>query len=381
MARHRGGSSQQVLDARGKEIVRSGTILDIGSARYKVSSQSVADAFYDVSFGPDGWRCTCPYHLHGNRRCKHIRAVYGTIMCERRLADEGHEGMAVTEPLVTCRFCHSTDCTERGMRNNKNGTVPRYRCGRCKRRFTHNPGFVGRHHPPEVITDALQAYAAGLSTNRISDGLAKRGISVSASTVWRWASAYGKLLENFQMTCMVTGYTWHADEIYSKVRGRPMWMFGVMDAETRLIIAHEIVPHKIGYDAAGLFEAAIEAAGKRPDVLITDGLAGFKTGYRKTMYTRAMPRTIHMADTGIRDRHPANNTYERFNGEIRDRIARIRGFKSRDPALLGLLIVYHNFMRPHGGLGGRTPAEAAGITIAGPDKWRTLIGHAALLCA
>ena len=81
-----------------------------------------------------------------------------------------------------------------------------------------------------------------------------------------------------------------------------------------LIIAHEIVPHKIGYDAAGLFEAAIEAAGKRPDVLITDGLAGFKTGYRKTMYTRAMPRTIHMADTGIRDRHPANNTYERFNG-------------------------------------------------------------------
>ena len=139
MARRRGGSSQQALDARGKEIVRSGTILYIGSARHKVSSQSVADAFYDVSFGPDGWRCTCPYHLHGNRRCKHIRAVYGTIMCERRLAGEGHEGMAVTEPPVACRFCHSTDCTERGMRNNKNGTVPRYRCGRCKRRFTHNP--------------------------------------------------------------------------------------------------------------------------------------------------------------------------------------------------------------------------------------------------
>ena len=48
-------------------------------------------------------------------------------MCERRLADEGHEGMTVTEPPVACRFCHSTDCTERGMRNNKNGTVPRYR--------------------------------------------------------------------------------------------------------------------------------------------------------------------------------------------------------------------------------------------------------------
>ena len=82
-----------------------------------------------------------------------------------------------------------------------------------------------------------------------------------------------------------------------------------------------------------------------------------------------------MANTGIRDRHPANNTYERFNGEIWDRIARIRGFKSRNPALLVLLVTYHNFMRPHGGLGGRIPAEAAGITITGPDKWRTIIGQ------
>ena len=40
-----------------------------------------------------------------------------------------------------------------------------------------------------------------------------------------------------------------------------------------------------------------------------------------------------------------------------------------------------NFMRPHGGLGGRTSVEVAGIPIADPDKWRTLIGHAALLCA
>ena len=64
-------------------------------------------------------------------------------------------------------------------------------------------------------------------------------------------------------------------------------------------------------------------------MLVTDGLAGFKTGYRKAMYTRAMSRTIHMANTGIRDRHPANNTYERFNGEIRDRIAAYAGSSPR----------------------------------------------------
>ena len=29
-------------------------------------------------------------------------------------------------------------------------------------------------------------------------------------------------------------------------------------------------------------------------------------------------------------------------------------------------------------LGGRTPAEAAGVSIAGRDKWMTIIGNASL---
>ena len=66
------------------------------------------------------------------------------------------------------------------------------------------------------------------------------------------------------------------------------------------------------------------------------------------MHTIAVSRTVHVADTCIRDMHTANNACERFNGEIRDRIARIRGLKSKDPAMLGLMIVYHNFMRPYG---------------------------------
>ncbi len=162
MAGCRRGSSQQVLEARGKEIVQSGTILDLGSFRYKVSAQSVVDAFYDVSLGPDGWRCTCQYHLHGEMRCKHIRAVCNIVMDTGRLADEGRKEVAVTEPCVTCTFCQGTDCTKRGVRRNKSGTVPRYKCNSCGHKFTHNPGFVGRHHPPKVITDVLQSYAAGL---------------------------------------------------------------------------------------------------------------------------------------------------------------------------------------------------------------------------
>ena len=81
----------------------------------------------------------------------------------------------------------------------------------------------------------------------------------------------------------------------------------------------------------------------------------------------------HVVDVGIQDRYPVNNVYEHFNGGMRDKIARIRGFESKNPTLLGLLIIYHNFMRPHMGLDSRTLAETAGIAILYPDKWCTII--------
>jgi hypothetical protein len=33
--------------------------------------------------------------------------------------------------------------------------------------------------------------------------------------------------------------------------------------------------------------------------------------------------------------------------------------------------IYHNYIRPHEGLNGKTPAEKAGIRIEGQDKWMT----------
>ena len=38
-------------------------------------------------------------------------------------------------------------------------------------------------------------------------------------------------------------------------------------------------------------------------------------------------------------------------------------------------VMHYNFVRPHMGLDGRTPAEAAGIKIVGRDKWMTIIGN------
>jgi putative transposase len=38
--------------------------------------------------------------------------------------------------------------------------------------------------------------------------------------------------------------------------------------------------------------------------------------------------------------------------------------------------IFHNYIRPHQGLKGKTPAEACGITVEGKNKWITLIQNA-----
>ena len=54
-----------------------------------------------------------------------------------------------------------------------------------------------------------------------------------------------------------------------------------------------------------------------------------------------------------------------------------RGINKEDTPIFRITIIHHNFIKPHGGMGGRTPDEAAGIEIRGQDKWLTLIQNAA----
>ncbi|MDA4124650.1 MAG: transposase [Thaumarchaeota archaeon] len=51
---------------------------------------------------------------------------------------------------------------------------------------------------------------------------------------------------------------------------------------------------------------------------------------------------------------------ERQNGRWRDREKVMRGLKRADSPVVSGLQIFHNYFRPHGGLGGKIPAEAAG---------------------
>jgi hypothetical protein len=67
---------------------------------------------------------------------------------------------------------------------------------------------------------------------------------------------------------------------------------------------------------------------------------------------------------------------ERFNGEVRDREKVIRGLKKDDTPILKGYELFHNFIRPHEALDGKTASEMCGLKVEGQNKWVTLIQNA-----
>lgn len=174
----------------------------------------------------------------------------------------------------------------------------------------------------------------------------------------------------------VVGDAWRADELWIKVKGDLKYVFALMDDETRYLIAHEVADRKEGHDASSLFKKGKQVTQTKPKVLITDGLPSYHEAYMKEFWTvKRENRTIHVNHIHLKgDRN--NNKMERLNGEIRDREKVMRGLKKDDTPILKGYEIFHNYVRPHSALEGKTPSEKAGIEVKGENRWITLIQNA-----
>lgn len=93
-----------------------------------------------------------------------------------------------------------------------------------------------------------------------------------------------------------------------------------------------------------------------------------KHGDPEAVYSELVSCIQQAADNG---KAQSNNKMERMNGEVRDQEKTMRGLKKDETVILQGYQLYHNFIRPHEALGGKTPAEACGIQIQGENKWKT----------
>jgi transposase-like protein len=345
--------------------------------RYFVKSQS-GNGKYEVKLTNLGWTCSCADHKFRGVRCKHIYAVEFSFAI-RETVKQTQE--LVIQPIsrLACRYCNSENIVKKALRHNKQYNIQRYMCKDCGKRFSFNIGFEKMRAPPDAITSAMQLYFTGESFRNVMRFLELRGVHVSHVAVYRWIKKYVTLMQSYveKIKLPTLGNAWRTDELYVKFRGDMKYMYAIMDDETRFWIAQQVSGTKYTADVRPLFRKAKEIAGKRPNVLISDGAPNFNQAFKDEFFTRRKPRSRHIRHIRLRGDHN-NNKMERLNGEVRDREKVMRGLKIADTSVLTGCQIYHNFVRPHEGIGNVTPAEKCGIKIEGENKWKTLIENASV---
>jgi transposase-like protein len=342
---------------------------------YKVASQS-GNGMYDVSRTDQftmGWICDCPDRTYREVKCKHIWAVEFSL----KLREKVREYIIQPVEINSCLFCHSINLKKYGVRRNKCGNLQRFLCADCGRTFSVNLGFEKMKHNPHGVTTAMQLYFSGESLRNTARSLRLLGVQVNHKTVLMWIKKYTALMEQYveKITPQVSD-TWRADELFLKVHGDMKYLYALMDDETRFWIAQQVSNSKYTADITPLFREGKKIAEKAPNTLITDGAFNFNSAYRRAFWREEKALMIqhvrHVRMSGDNN----NNKMERMNGEIRDREKVMRSLKKDDTPILTGYQLFHNYIRPHMALEGKTPAEAAGIIVKGENKWLTLIQNA-----
>jgi putative transposase len=355
---------------RGQTIAQhNGQVNCIDEMLYTVQSQS-GNGEYTINKIDGEWTCTCPDNTYRHTTCKHIYAVEFS----QKIKQTVRQNTTIQEliQIADCQFCHSKHIKRMGVRHNKSGDIQRYLCLDCGKSYSINIGFEKMKHNPKAITTALQLYFSGESLRNTQESLQLLGVEVSHKTVYNWIKKYVRLMKNYaEKITPNVGNVWRADEVYVKVKGDMKYLFAVMDDETRFLIAQEVAETKEKHDARLLFHRAKRLMAKQPKILITDGLPSYSVAAEQVF-----DQAQHIRKITLNGKVHNNNKMERLNGEIRDREKTMRGLKKKRTVVLQGYQIYHNYIRPHEALDGKTPADLCGIDIQGKDKWKTLIQNA-----
>ncbi|MFC1989718.1 transposase [Chloroflexota bacterium] len=255
---------------------------------------------------------------------------------------------------INCKFCDSENVIKYGTY----GGVQLYYCKDCGSKFKDDDTTFHMKTPAHEVTSALNAYYEGMPIAPIRRHLLQEhGHAPSTATIYEWIQKYTQYatdsIKDYKPTKI--GDTWVADETVIEIDGNNVWLWDIIDYDTRFLLATRISRSRTTQDAQMLYDKAIKMAGKEPEKVITDKLASYlDVRYGKdTDHIRSSPFAVE------------DNTQliERFHSTLKQRTKVMRGLKNIQSAIdfMGGFFVHYNYLRPHTFLADKTPAEVAGI--------------------
>ncbi|MFC1942415.1 IS6 family transposase [Chloroflexota bacterium] len=269
---------------------------------------------------------------------------------------------------VKCPHCDSEAIVKFGTYKG----AQRYYCKYCRRKFRWGDKQFRMKSPTEQVATALHDYYDGGSSVRAIGRhvLQETDSTPSTATVYEWIQKYTEYLtDSIKDYQPKVGSVWIADETAVKIAGQNVWLWDLIDQDTRYLLSSRLSTSRTTRDAQILIDRAIKLAGKEPKVVLTDKLASYlDVRYGKDAEHR-QGSPFSFKDTG-----ESTSQIERWHGTIKARTKVMRDLKNLETAydfITGFLAFY-NYLRPHESLDNKTPAEVAGIAYP-YRNWSELI--------
>jgi putative transposase len=277
---------------------------------------------------------------------------------------------AISVDMPRCKFCQSTAVVKNGTRNG----VQYYLCKECGRGFVYNKGLPKMRYPIDIVADAVYDYYAGVSLNKIRDGITQKiGLKPADSAIYGWVKRLTKigLAEAKNHTPQVSD-KWLADECVIRLKdGKKYWLINVIDYDTRFLLASRLSSARGIKDICLTFKMAKDKAKKSPKIIMTDGWRPYENGCEYVFGAD----TKHIKTTPFERKELSTNIVERWHGTLKDRLKPMRGMDKSETHQLILegFILNYNYLRPHESLKDKTPAEVAKIHDFPYKSWLDVI--------
>lgn len=283
--------------------------------------------------------------------------------------------------MFICPHCKKSNTVKAGLRKNKSGFVQKYFCKDCNKFFIKRNGFENMRTKPEIVVDALDLRAKGMSFGKIKDFIfQKYNFKVTRSAILYWQNKFGEAIESFTNSFQLSHSTnIHADEVFFRSKGQRdrdfIYYWDAIDYDTKFLVADHISDKREEKEARIFLEKTKYKILEYPTFVHTDNSYDYPPAIRKT-YGRGKVKHIHFPAWKMKFK---NNPIERYHNTIKENYKVMRRFQNKESAykFLKFFRNYYNFLRPHKTLMWQTPAQVAGF---GKWNWWSLIKHPKKLC-
>lgn len=255
---------------------------------------------------------------------------------------------------MKCPYCSSLLSVKNG--HDKNG-VQRFKCNDCKRRFCEKGIFARHRFPREIIINAIFLRSFPLSTRNVKRILKKISfVIVSHKTIYNWLVKFAPYIIRITLNKPIAFTNiWHVDEKFIHVRESKdphAYLWIVSDSNSNIISTY-VSFCRDEASAKIVLQKAKERAGFSPELLISDGLQGYKRACKKIFGRKTRHVKAHFEPVGIVHNRKlmqiTNNRAERVNEFPALWLHVCRGFKRLDRANLfcEFFALNYNYLMEH----------------------------------